>query len=115
MCNHNMSRLRLSRQAILSCKPILCGCLLITMCGCRSLWVEGPEEPVAFDTYVITVKIYDSYEQLSSSPAAPKIVAEQLKGYAKWSGYFCQIHYVHNDYETLVHELKHCYYGDWHD
>ncbi|GAA3529033.1 hypothetical protein [Zobellella aerophila] len=99
-------------------RGILCGCGLIVLGGCGSLTAEGPEGKETFDSYVITLNIYDDYAQLNHVPEIPqmaKMAKGQLKGYANWSGRFCQIHYVHNDYETLLHELKHCFYGAWHE
>ena len=115
MYKGNRYRLGTSRGVAYTCKMATCSSLLAIMVGCSSLVTEGPEDPIEHDTYLITVKIYDSYDQLTGSPAAPKIVGKQLKGYANWSNQVCKVHYVHNDYETLVHELKHCYYGNWHD
>ena len=60
------------------------------------------------------MEAHDSYEDLASHPDAPEVDGI-LKGFAVHGGPVCQIHNVHNDYETFVHELKHCYYGAWHD
>ncbi len=118
MCHNIIYRLKRSRGAICTCKTLICGYLFITMGGCSSLITEGPEHPQPLDSYVITLNIYDDYDKLEQVPEIPqpaKMSKGRLKGYAKWSGQFCQVHYVHNDYETLVHELKHCFYGTWHD
>ncbi|PPL14987.1 hypothetical protein UN63_13980, partial [Oceanisphaera arctica] len=118
MYKGNRYRLGTSREVAHTCKIATCSCLLAMMAGCSSLVTEGPDDPQPLDSYVITLNIYDDYDKLDQVPDIPqaaKMSKGQLKGYANWSGQFCQVHYVHNDYETLVHELKHCFYGAWHD
>lgn len=88
-------------------------CLLLA--GCASVPLEGPDGPLLFDEYLVRVRVYPDYPELQSAPGAPRLVDGQLLGWANWQGNHCTVRYVHNDYGTFLHELKHCYYGAWHD
>lgn len=88
---------------------------ILILTGCEPYY-EGPTEPINKKTRTVTITIHDTYKELAEHPQAPSTTdGVILKGFARFNEQTCKVHYVHNDYETLVHELKHCYYGSWHD
>lgn len=76
---------------------------------------NSPKHKIDVSSNVLLVTAYDSYEELRNSEEAPLTgFNSDLCGYSVTSP-ICHIHYKHNDWQTFIHEYKHCLYGDWHD
>jgi hypothetical protein len=86
---------------------LVVGLLLIT--GCVGL--DGPSGPIIKEKQELIIKV----NTLESLQQVQIVCGPDTAGCAKPYTNHCSIWYERNSWHTLVHEMKHCFYGTWHN
>jgi len=89
-------------------RPLLLSALLLLGSACA--YVPGPKSVPEYTEYGIQTVIHKDFESVNRAYGKE----EKVWGFARWQGNQCAIHFILNDWETFIHEVKHCYYGHWH-
>lgn len=94
--------------------------IIITICAYESSgerpkeFIRYLEKPLPifkhdYDTYTIKVKVHKKPED--SAKACKH--GSNVVGCATWDGNQCSIN-IDKDYDTFLHEARHCFEGAWH-
>lgn len=86
--------------------------LSLLLTGCVS--IQGPDAKPLERYYRVIVINYDTLEEINKAWSRTEGAEGMVSGFAQQYHGWCVVHYLNNDWETFIHELKHCYYGAWH-
>ena len=87
----------------------------LLLSGCALAYSVGPNhkpEKKMYSIYVFPHKSIEDVNEMYKKLYPDR--EDRVLGFAIWGEHSCSVHYMYNDWLTLVHEIKHCYYGYWH-